>query len=91
MLSVIKRRIELANLFTEYTMIREVYANIDFEMDRDAGTFVILAKYDFDKTTLLYHMQKLFDMPIDIFVITDPYSALIKGNKIIWKAETWYI
>lgn len=91
MLSVIKRRIELANLFTEYTMIHEVYANIDFEMDRDAGTFVILAKYDFDKTTLLYHMQKLFDMPIDIFVITDPYSTLIKGNKIIWKAETWYI
>lgn len=91
MLSVIKRRRELSDLFAEYSMIREVYANHDFEMDHDTGTFIILAKYDFDKTTLLYQMQKLFNMPIDFFVVTDPYSAIIKGNKIIWKENKWYL
>lgn len=92
MLSVIKKQKYLNDVFKKYPMISEVYANKDFDLFKESGTFIILAKQNFNAPSLLEQMQRAFDLNIEFYVIYDPRSELLKHNfRIIWKAEKWYV
>ena len=91
MLSMIKKKRYLTEVLNNNPMVVEVYSDKDFDITKEGGTFIILAKQKLNGVKWLHDLQAAFELNINFYVVFSPYSALLQNYRIIWKAGKWYI
>lgn len=92
MLSMIAKKEELGNILKQFTEVTELYADMDFDINKEGGTFVVLTRCNLDSTSgFYYRFQSLFELPIKLYITQNMYSGLFQGKRIIWRMGRWYL
>lgn len=91
MLSLINKQQKFGKALKDLEHVVEVYASPDFDMSRESEDFILLCKLPINVTKALYSINALFELHVNVYVVYDAYSALLRDKRIIWREGVWYV
>lgn len=91
MYSSIEKQQHFTEILEKEPAIIDLYANMDFTMEKDGGEFLVLTKGKIDIVSLAYKIQELFEMPAKVYLVHNNLSAQLSGYKIIWRKGRWLL
>lgn len=90
MLSVIKKKEALGEIFKDTDGLIEVYSLPDFSLEHRDATFIAYGKF-IEPTPLLYRLLKIGWVDLKLYVTDKPFAPMLEGKRIIWRDGIWHL
>ena len=90
-LGTINKKNKLSELFESTPGLIEVHCPADFSLEHDSEVFYLLTEYEIYTAKLLYELQKIYTLPVKLYITQNTQNAILQDGKIIWRKGTWYV
>lgn len=89
----IGRRLALHDVFTQYPVIVEVYADKGFTLAQDEVAFYVLTRNTKGVNTVnVYkHVASIYEQPCSVYFTDSELNTMLEGKKLIWRKGRWYV
>ena len=89
----IGRSLALHDVFTQYPVIVEVYADKGFTLAQDDVKFYVLARNTKGVNTANVYKQvaSIYEKPCSVYFTDSEVNTMLEDKKLIWRKGRWYV
>ena len=91
MLSTIELKEAFGAMLDASPEILEVYSTPDFSFEQDTPNLTILIKKGFNVLSVWSKVREIYPEVVDVYVISNPQSMTLQGQRIIWRKGKWLV